>query len=174
MICKCPIIITKPNIAQGGLYQKVSVPCGKCGQCLTQKRNEWTFRIKEEQKSQHSAHFLTLTYNDESIPKTYGGSETIIKKDLQLFIKRLRIYQTRHTRSKWKIRYYAVGEYGSLTQRPHYHLIIFNISPKTIQKLESIWGLGNIQICIANQKTIHYVTKYHINKYDLSAFPPGC
>lgn len=46
---------------------------------------------------------------------------TLRKRHYQLFFKRLR---------KWygkPIRYFGTGEYGSKTQRPHYHFIIFGL-----------------------------------------------
>lgn len=43
------------------------------------------------------------------------------KRDLQLFIKRLRKYL-----DPKEIRYYACGEYGDKMGRPHYHMALFN------------------------------------------------
>jgi len=164
MICKKPIIITRPNQGNGGLYQKVSVPCGSCGQCLSTKRNEWTFRLKEEIKYHSSSHFITLTYADEYIRKTPRGLSTLDKRDLQTFIKRLRSYQSRKLKIFDSIRYYAVGEYGERTSRPHYHLITFSTHPKVIEKISYIWSQGQVQIGKAESASIHYVTKYFINK----------
>lgn len=62
--------------------------------------------------------FVTLTYEDDQLPET----QEISKPELQKFIKRLR----KHLGDQ-KIRYYAVGEYGEQTQRPHYHAIIFGL-----------------------------------------------
>lgn len=60
--------------------------------------------------------FLTLTYSDDNLPK--GG--TLVKRDLQLFMKRLRKAYGKG------VRFYACGEYGEITGRPHYHLLLFN------------------------------------------------
>lgn len=48
-------------------------------------------------------------------------SYTLRKRDLQLFMKRLRF------KFGDGIRFFAAGEYGSNTFRPHYHLIIFGL-----------------------------------------------
>lgn len=61
--------------------------------------------------------FLTLTYDDEYLPP--GG--TLVVRDLQLFMKRLR------KRKGEGIRFYASGEYGDGNLRPHYHLLLFNV-----------------------------------------------
>lgn len=65
------------------------------------------------------AGFVTLTYNDEHIPL----GETLVKKDLRNFFKRLR------KNTGLKIKFFASGEYGEKYDRPHYHAIIFGIDP---------------------------------------------
>lgn len=62
--------------------------------------------------------FLTITYQDDHLPPNLE----INKPELQNYIKRLR----KHIGDE-KIRYYAVGEYGDKSQRPHYHLIVFGL-----------------------------------------------
>jgi hypothetical protein len=64
--------------------------------------------------------FLTLTYDTAHVPITEKGYMTLCKSDVQLFLKRLR-----KSLPESKIKYYAVGEYGGKTMRPHYHLILF-------------------------------------------------
>lgn len=106
-----------------------------------------------------SAAFLTLTYNDQSL--TYGDLfPTLVKKDLQDFMKRLR--KAHHKKSAKKLIYYACGEYGERTFRPHYHIILFNLSPDMLFDgvLSDIWKMGNVQVDPANIKTIQYVSKY--------------
>nr|WBW04067.1 replication protein [Microviridae sp.] len=49
-------------------------------------------------------------------------SMSLVKRDFQLFMKRLR-----KKFSGEGIRFFASGEYGSLTFRPHYHAIIFGL-----------------------------------------------
>jgi hypothetical protein len=78
------------------------------------------------------------------------------KTDVQKFIKRLR--KLTHE----KISYYAVGEYGSKTKRPHYHLIIFNAKSHLI---ESAWSLdrtplGHVHFGDVNGASIGYTLKY--------------
>lgn len=75
-----------------------------------------------------SAYFITLTYAPEKCPVTRNGYMDLSKRDLQLFFKRLR---KRHSVCNVPgavdpIKYYAVGEYGGQSSRPHYHVILFN------------------------------------------------
>lgn len=52
------------------------------------------------------------------------------KHDVQNFIKRLRKYiYGKSKESTQVLRYYAVGEYGESTFRPHYHLLLFCDTP---------------------------------------------
>lgn len=112
----------------------------------------WTFRLMKQSEISTSAIFLTLTYNDEHVPKT------LIKTDYQLFLKRLR-----KTIPNSTIKYYACGEYGAKTSRPHYHAIMFNLPQNWVTNpnlILDVWGKGNIFIAPCNIATIKYVTKY--------------
>lgn len=108
----------------------IKLPCGKCAGCRASKCREWADRMILELDHSCSAVFLTLTYNDEHLPVFLNLSSgqvepTLKKRDLQLFFKRLRKCKLFHDR---EIRYYACGEYGSNTNRPHYHVILYNVS----------------------------------------------
>lgn len=137
-------------------------PCGRCLSCLQKKRADWSFRLLQEMTIADSAYFITLTYNNENVPRTDSGVPQLQKRDLQLFKKRLR--KLNAAVSKSHIRYYSVGEYGTRTFRPHYHSIIFNVHPSVMAQLTSVWKLGNVQVGKVNAASIHYVTKYVINR----------
>lgn len=139
----------------------MEVPCNKCGACRHNRRIEWTFRLKEEFQTAKCAHFVTLTIADEHL--CYGDLPTLVKTDLQKFMKRLRKEQSLYL--DWKIRFYAVGEYGTKTQRPHYHLILYNAHPITIEHLQKLWPFGHVSAGQVTDASIHYITKYHVN-YD--------
>lgn len=143
---------------------RIHVPCGKCIFCRSKRRNDWSFRLYQEYTNSDSAYFITLTYGQEKL-RYYRDEETgeihpsVHKKDLQDFIKRLRYFQSKIEKSK-QIRYYACGEYGEKTARPHYHLILFNLDLSLKEKILDIWNLGHVHIGICNVKTIAYTTKY--------------
>jgi hypothetical protein len=126
------------------------VPCGKCNFCLQARRVDWSFRLCQELRDSSAAHFLTLTYEVE--PE--GG---LVKRDLQLFLKRLRKLNSQG------VRYYAVGEYGTRTFRAHYHAIMFNVDQMVIHQLEKLWSHGHVLCGTVTPASIHYVTKYHVN-----------
>uniref|UniRef100_A0AAU8AVW2 Replication initiator protein n=1 Tax=Dulem virus 134 TaxID=3145611 RepID=A0AAU8AVW2_9VIRU len=109
----------------------VEIPCGKCMSCRLAYSREWANRCLLELEYHKSAYFVTITYDDWHVPRTYYGnpntgealpSMTLCKRDIQLFFKRLRKkFPDQH------IRYFGCGEYGPSTMRPHYHFIIFGL-----------------------------------------------
>lgn len=112
----------------------ISVPCGQCVACRIQRSKEWKIRCLFELKSfDDVASFVTLTYDDEHLPSNCS----LVKADFQKFMKRLR------RDVPTKLKYYACGEYGEKTGRPHYHAIIFGLSPNetTRQLLKDNWRL---------------------------------
>lgn len=138
------------------------MPCGKCNFCLQSKRADWSFRLQQEQKVASSAYFLTLTYEDECLPINDCGFPELDKKGYQNFTKRLRKAQA--SVSDEKLRYYAVGEYGTETERPHYHAIMFNLDQNLTGKLSEIWQNGFVDVGDVTPASIHYVTKYVVNR----------
>lgn len=134
------------------------VPCGKCNFCLQTKRADWTFRLQQELKISSSAFFLTLTYDNDNIPFSSAGVPELRKRDCQLFMKRLRKENSK------SLRYYTVGEYGTVTSRPHYHSILFNLDLQMVSQLPKIWSLGHVHVGDVKTASIHYVTKYVINR----------
>lgn len=144
------------------------VPCGMCVDCLKRRRNGWSFRLHYETLVSQSSYFLTLTYGEndgygEEPPKSFNGIYTLDKKHLQDFFKRLRKFENAKG-NKEKLKYYAVGEYGTKNLRPHYHIILFNLSRDTALRsnfvAKRIWQKGNVDIAKANIATINYTVGY--------------
>lgn len=159
------------------------IPCGKCLNCKKKRRSDWSLRLEHEYLYSDSALFITLTYNDASIPRNRGIA-TLNKKDLQDYIKRLRnshvAYVSRELgirKSEVKnvskqIRYYAVGEYGSKTNRPHYHILLFNYDIANLKPIEAQWKntqtgypLGFVDIGKVSSASINYTTKYMFKQW---------
>ena len=146
----------KMEIVKGVQTGYMPFPCGKCPACVRRRVSGWAFRLNKQSEQSNSAHFVTLTYNDEHIKKTKNGFETLVKKDVQDFFKRLRKL------TKQKISYYAVGEYGDTGERPHYHIILFNANPKIVEnawKLNDII-LGNVHFGDVGDASVGYTLKY--------------
>lgn len=131
---------------------------------------DWGNRVLHETQSYNDNAFVTLTYSDEHLPE--NGSLQL--RDLQLFWKRIR--KAGHT-----IRYFACGEYGDQTHRPHYHAVVFGYWPndrvriphpgRTVplyrsEQLDKLWGQGNATFSPVTRENATYVAKYTLNKYD--------
>lgn len=123
-------------------------PCGNCVICRTRRRNEWTIRMILESAYHADSSFITLTYSPEHRPLTLS------KRDLQLFMKRLRKFLS------YKVRYFACGEYTPKNHYPHYHAIIFGMSPFDGYLIEKAWPYGFIKIDPCNIHTMRYVAGY--------------
>lgn len=162
MKCISPISIKDPRKKRAA--QRMVVPCGRCGACRYNRRVEWSFRLKQEERYSVNSWFITLTYSDEELPYAFNEIPSLHKADMQKFIMRVR----KANKKKWpevQLRYYAVGEYGTRTQRPHYHITFFNLHPDIVRDLAKFWKLGLFHVGDVTESSIHYVTKYHVN-YD--------
>ncbi len=148
----------------------ITVPCGRCPCCLERKSREWQFRaLCENATSSTIPLFVTLTYNPENLP--FDG---VNKRDVQLFMKRLRTNLTRagYSPSESKFRYFACAEYGHNTHRPHYHLIFWNFPDmetlhKKLSFIERAWEMGFCYCVPVKQGAISYVMKYVRKKGDV-------
>lgn len=131
----------------------VLVPCGKCPSCKLKRVNAWVMRLENEARIHNTSLFITLTY--EQPPMSTNNFMTLHKPDFQNFIKRLR--KNIHGNKKSTIKYYACGEYGGKTWRPHYHAIIYDVFQDQVEKA---WPLGHIHVGDVNANTIAYCCKY--------------
>lgn len=143
----------------------LKVPCGKCINCLRTLRNAWSFRLIEQLDHSDNAYFITLTYEDRFLPKTLSGIETLDKIQLRAFLDTFR-----YKYGSKSFKYFAVGEYGGLFGRPHYHCIFFNVSDDmdcVIKSVSTEWFYDNrTSVYKLNAPLINYTTKYIIKPYD--------
>lgn len=167
--------------------------CGKCVNCIKQKKNELAVRTFREFEGQPIG-FLTFTYRDEDCPiqvthidnegnfvsdivrgrdsdffskakfvwkrnkdgkpsKRYQPTVemddsgmhvqyyTTFYQDLKNALKRFRIKHPRTLKQ-----FIAVPEYGSLTYRPHYHMLILGFDDKLLQDLAKEWPYGDVYV----------------------------
>lgn len=126
----------------------VFLPCNTCLGCRLKYAQQWAARCMYEAQYHDQSWFVTLTYNDDHVPKSYFDhpetgdkmpSLTLDRRDIQLFLKRLRLAKSGDT-----IRYYGCGEYGPTTWRPHYHIILFGLHLDDLQiKSQNVDGTVN-------------------------------
>lgn len=109
------MICTKPFVK--GLH---AFPCGQCDPCRANRKKLWTHRIHLESLNHEHNSFVTLTYLPDAEPLSPSNLGTLLPSHLTNFLKRLR-----RSYEPLKLRYFAVGEYGDASFRPHYHLALF-------------------------------------------------
>jgi len=128
-------------------------PCGQCLSCRINKSRIWAQRIMLESMVSAPCSFVTLTYNDEHLPK----DKSLNPRHLTLFFKLLRKYL-----GSKKVRYFGVGEYGSQGDRPHYHIILFGVGADCQPIVEKSWPHGFIHVGFLTEQSARYVTGYVI------------
>ncbi|MEM3318500.1 MAG: hypothetical protein QXT80_03020 [Thermoplasmatales archaeon] len=117
--------------------------------------------MEEELRVSKTAYFVTLTYANE--PLTSFNEPTLVKKDVQNLLKRMR------KQLKEKIKYYVVGEYGEKTYRPHYHMLLFNLSMSELEAHAFIlrhWKQGIVHLGAVTPKSIKYTLKYMLKSVE--------
>lgn len=142
MLCKSPFL--KGDMAFG---------CGQCMHCRVNARRLWSHRLQLESTQHAESSFVTLTYADEHLPE--GG--TLDPRAVTLFLKRLR-------KAIGTFRYYAVGEYGDRTERPHYHLFLFGVPLSFAPQVQVAWPFGNIHVGTVTPDSCTYIAGYVTKK----------
>lgn len=144
----------------------VTVPCGHCLECKKERSQSWSLRLMLESLGYGCSAFLTLTYDDEHLPLNEYRFPTLQREDLTLFFKRLR-----RDLEPRRIRYYACGEYGDHTARPHYHAIVYGIDYRERELCEENWPNGFVTLGDVTPASCNYVAGYVQKKlYDNESY----
>lgn len=169
--------LSSPGCGKYDVVDVLNIPCRKCVGCRLDYSRDWANRMLLEYQTTKKAVFVTLTYNDDHLPLSAYGIPTLCKRDIQLWLKRIRKYYT-----GTQIRYFAAGEYGDQTHRPHYHAILFGLTlddlrPHTVRNvnelgqsayqcsvLDETWQLGFCSAAPTSYQTFGYVSRYCLKK----------
>lgn len=139
-------------------------PCGQCNPCRFNRRRLWTHRLILESMCHAENSFVTLTYDEANLPP--GG--TLVPEHYQLWLKRFRSTFNRLRSDKgltpWKQRFYLVGEYGDVSQRPHYHAALFGVGPELQDLVRETWGLGHVMCGDLTVESAQYICGYVTKK----------
>lgn len=151
--------------------KSIDLPCGRCVGCRLERSRQWAIRCVNEMSLWRINSYVTFTYHPDEV--IYGGAEhgILYPRHLTLFWKRLRKFGA-------KFRYFACGEYGDESNRPHYHAIIFGYDFKDKKyhsskngnhyyysdTLNRLWGHGDCIIGNATFESAAYVARYVMKK----------
>jgi len=128
--------------------------CGQCMPCRISRRRLWTHRLLLESYCHEHSTFATLTYD----PKIYDGP-TLVPVHYQSFLKTLR-----SRLHPLRVRFFLVGEYGEISQRPHYHAILFGVGLHQTELVRETWGMGHTMLGTVTAESIQYVAGYVTKK----------
>ena len=132
----CPVQVTEFNNVNGELTEvKSSVVRGSHTDFFQSASFEW--RTNKSGKKSKRYNPLIKDTQDGFIASYY----TVLFKDLQLALKRFRIKHPRRLQQ-----FIAVPEYGSLTFRPHYHMLVLGLSEAELQDLAAEWPYGEVKV----------------------------
>lgn len=108
-----------------------------------------------ERLSFKNGFFITLTYNNESLPVDGGVSY----KDAKYFLDELR-----KSVRLFGFSYYFMSEYGGRNKRPHYHMHLFTDAPLSTVRdsVSKLWKLGFIKIGRSTLKSVLYTSAFHL------------
>jgi hypothetical protein len=167
LVAYCPYsVIEYPQMkCYNGIYvkkQAAIVPCGRCMACRINKGRQWTARILMEQAGcQYRSYFQTFTYAEQTVPKAQNT-------DYVLTLKKKKFLQWLNNQTKefGPFRYYAVGEYGDLYGRPHYHVALFPSHDSQVTELRHAWRrrYGHTDEIELNAKLARYLAQYACKK----------
>lgn len=257
------VAIEQLNGSRLSMEREMTVPCGKCVECLKRKQNDFMQVFYTAAQQYGSMVFVTLTYRDSSLPlrcrrvtvlhdsgelmsdtdvnqrahfysddlddiylgegsrvrttyfdslseKKYGRGKTckichsvimdgidtmnmevqasLRRRDVRLWIKRFRVnYKRKYGKNLLAFKYVCVGEYGSKSYRPHYHLCFFGLPVSVINEACIDWNerfgfsyVKSVPVVSAtsNHNDIeacsHYVAKYMTKGcFDCSSIADG-
>lgn len=152
-----------------GGHRPLTIPCSKCIGCKLERSRQWAVRCMHESSMHEDNCFVTLTYNEDTIPSDWS----LRYRDFQLFMKRLR------KSANFPVRFYMCGEYGETYSRPHYHACLFGYRPSDLydwrksasgfklyrsSSLESIWSAGSVEVGDVTFESAAYVARYIVTK----------
>lgn len=155
---------------KGDTIRSLSLPCGRCVGCRLERSRQWAVRCLHEAKCHRENCFITLTYDDDHIPRDMSLDYSVFQR----FMKRLRKRFAGRT-----IRFYMCGEYGEQFERPHFHACIFGVDfdDKVLVSnssssgplyrsatLESLWPFGFSSIGEVTFNSAAYVSRYIMKK----------
>ena len=124
----------------------------------------------------------------------YGKFPVLYKRDVQNFLKRVRITLQRSNQIEKEVRYFLCGEYGPTNFRPHYHLILLFKSEQSRQFIHrllktehfdkhsrfsssKLWRYGFCNSKLFERGSSSYVTSYlvsSLSKFKLHGLVSSC
>lgn len=182
------------NQSTGDMAQHYLVPCGRCAECRSAKRKEWSERLILESSlyPKNEVYFVTLTYSDDYIGRckpsavglhslNYDDFRTFCRKVRDVASGRFKLRAFDVPESSDRLRYFCGMEYGDRSYRPHAHVVLFGLDlsqmPGNIPVSQTeagtlfssafvseLWPYGNNTVACADVGSLCYVSGYVTKK----------
>lgn len=146
-------------------YRFVTVPCGRCYECVRRKKLDWEIRLWAAQQWCSCSFFRLLTYSEENYNFDITDKE-VLNTHIQNFLKRLRSKLKYYSKKDIELKYFIASELGDEFDRLHYHCCIFLKGieigwPQMSKLISSCWPYGYIgNTYMLNSHYISYACKY--------------
>lgn len=176
MACYHPLLAYRSTVDGAIFFRErvdcvqIELSCGQCVGCRLERSRQWATRCMHEASLYDANCFITLTYNNDSVPADGG----LHYDHFQRFMKRLR-----KAFPSVAIRFFMCGEYGENYGRPHYHACLFNFDfpDRVIHSrtgsgffiytsaiLGQLWPYGFSSVSDFSFETAAYVARYVMKK----------
>lgn len=155
-----------------------TVPFDRIGKVYTPVQANWFVSIDAMRS------FITKTESgtpygvDGSLSRRYGHNliPFLNYVDVQNYIKRIRKHISKYTNEK--ISFYAVGEYGPVHFRPHFHLLLFTNSEEVTKVIrechDKSWTFGRSDFQMSDGGAPSYVASYINSLYNAPLLYKSC
>lgn len=161
------------------------IPCGQCIGCRRDDQIQWSVRVVHEAMAWDWCWFLTFTFSDEHLP----DSGSVSRRDVQLLFKRLaKAAKSAGLLEGPGVRRFGNAEYGTHTQRAHYHAIVFGLALNDLKPwkknergeqmwtsafLDGVWGKGRVVVGLVTPDSAAYVAGYTVRDLEAKRQPYG-
>lgn len=163
---KVPVI--NESQPRNAISDSFGLRCGRCIGCRIQTAESWVVRCVHESRMHKWNSVVTLTYDPKFVP--YQGQ--LVYSHFQKFVRKAR-------RKLGPFSYYGCGEYGDISERPHFHACLFGLrfpdrkyfkragdgsNLYTSAVLSDLWGKGHCTVGDFSSKSAAYVARYVVKK----------
>lgn len=165
MACDSPWLrLIRARNSKIGYDYFMPTPCNNCRGCIKDYIQSWSDRCTFETQTQdRPSAFVSLTYNDDNLPKNHS----VCHDDISRFMKRFRYYLSKGDKQR-NLRIYVASEYGLEDFRPHYHCQFFGFDPQNSFDMNALylaWSskknpIGFFEADYLNPGRVRYCFKY--------------
>lgn len=143
--------------------KNIEVECGKCLNCLNNKKKEKALRFIQEMNNYKFKLFITLTMDEIQATRSKSGLTTVDKNMFTLYIKKLQYWEKKYNMKINKdnaMKYISCGEYGEKTERAHYHIVLLT-NAFIHHKIKTLWKLGHVEMeAVKDVRAVYYTAGY--------------